>query len=184
VGAGALFGVPTGFIAVSIGSTIGACAAFLTGRFLARNWVAGRVARNRKFTAIDNAVGKKGFKIVLLTRISPVFPFNVLNYAFGLTKVDFWKYALATWIGMTPGTFLFVYFGAAAGTLAKAAAEDREFSAGEQWMFWVGLVLAVIIVYWVTRVARHALAEATDEEVIDEDMGSILDGGKPDSRAS
>jgi len=119
LGAGALFGVVQGTIVVSIGSTLGAAAAFLAGRFLARDWVAHKVEGNRTFRTIDGAVGNQGFKIVFLTRLSPVFPFNLLNYAFGLTSVRFRDYFLASWIGMFPATVLFVYLGAAVGELAR-----------------------------------------------------------------
>jgi pyruvate/2-oxoglutarate dehydrogenase complex dihydrolipoamide dehydrogenase (E3) component len=91
-------------------------------RTVARKWIAGKVAKNVKFAAIDEAVAQQGFKIVLLTRLSPVFPFNMLNYAFGLTKKSFWKYALASWIGMIPGTIVYVYFGAGLRSLADVAA--------------------------------------------------------------
>jgi uncharacterized membrane protein YdjX (TVP38/TMEM64 family) len=140
LGAGFLFEVIVGTITVSIGSTLGACAAFLVGRTIARNWISKKVAANEKFAAIDDAVGRQGFKIVLLTRLSPVFPFNLLNYAFGLTKVSFWKYALASWIGMLPGTVMYVYFGAGLRSLADVATGDVEtgvagkiFSSGSAW---------------------------------------------------
>ena len=103
LGAGFLFGVPLGLLSAWTGATLGACAAFLVGRTLARDWVAGKVSGNPKFTAVDEAVGREGFKIVLLLRLSPVFPFNFLNYALGMTKVSFGKYALASFIGMLPG---------------------------------------------------------------------------------
>ena len=118
LGAGLLFGLIGGVITVSVGSTLGACAAFWIGRTVARNWISGKVATNDKFAAIDQAVAHQGFKIVLLTRLSPIFPFNMLNYAFGLTKIPFWKYAVGSWIGMIPGTVMYVYFGAALQSFA------------------------------------------------------------------
>ncbi len=95
LGAGFLFGVPVGLLSAWIGATLGACVAFLVGRTLARDWVALKVSGNPKFEAVDEAVGREGFKIVLLLRLSPVFPFNFLNYALGVTKVSFGRYALA-----------------------------------------------------------------------------------------
>ena len=103
IGAGFLFKLALGTATVSVGATLGACAAFWVGRTVARGWVAKKIGGNAKFAAIDEAVGREGFKIVLLTRLSPVFPFNLLNYAFGLTRVRFRSYALASWIGMLPG---------------------------------------------------------------------------------
>ncbi len=93
LGAGFLFGVPIGLLSAWAGATVGACAAFLVGRTVAREWIARKVAQNPKFFAVDEAVGREGFKIVLLLRLSPVFPFNFLNYALGLTKVSFRQYA-------------------------------------------------------------------------------------------
>lgn len=164
LGTGALFGVVTGTIVVSIGSTIGACVSFLVGRFFARQWVEKKVAGNAKFAAIDEAVGTQGFKIVFLTRLSPVFPFNLLNYAYGLTQVRFWHYALASWVGMLPGTLMYVYLGSAAGSLAGAAAGTVEKTPAQQVLFWVGLVATVVVATLVTRIARKALVEATREE--------------------
>ncbi len=163
LGAGFLFGVVGGTILVSIASTLGACAAFLIGRFVARGWVERRVAGNRKFQAVDEAVGREGFKIVLLVRLSPLFPFNLQNYGFGLTGVRFWKYALASWIGMLPGTVMYVYFGAGLGSLAKAAAGEVQQTAAQRIAFWVGLVVAITVALFVARIARNALKKAVAE---------------------
>src|SRR6266853_3300553 len=121
IGAGVIFGVVRGSIYVSIAATLGATAAFLVGRYFARDWIAKKLEGNAKFKAIDEAVGREGWKIVLLTRLSPVFPFNLLNYAYGLTRVRLRDYFFASWIGMIPGTILFVYIGSLSGDLARAA---------------------------------------------------------------
>lgn len=157
LGAGAIFDVVLGTITVSIASTLGATAAFLVGRFLARDWVSARVLARPRFAAIDRAVGKQGFKIVLLTRLSPIFPFAWLNYGYGLTDVPLWKYVLASWIGMLPGTVMFVYLGSLLG-LAASGARDKE--PGEWALYGVGLAATIAVAVVVTRVARKALAEA------------------------
>jgi pyruvate/2-oxoglutarate dehydrogenase complex dihydrolipoamide dehydrogenase (E3) component/uncharacterized membrane protein YdjX (TVP38/TMEM64 family) len=159
LGAGFLFKAVLGTITVSIGATAGACAAFLVGRTVARQWIARKIEGNRKFAAIDEAVGQEGFKIVLLTRLSPVFPFNLLNYAFGLTQVPFWKYALASWIGMLPGTIMYVYFGTGLRSLADAAAGVETGRTGQVFMV-IGLALAIAVAVIVTQVARRALDRA------------------------
>lgn len=157
--AGFLFGVVAGSVVVSIGSTLGASAAFLVGRYLARDKIEGKVAGKPKFKAIDEAVGRQGFKIVLLTRLSPVFPFNLLNYAFGLTRVRFWTYAAASWIGMMPGTVLYVYLGSTAKDLTQV------FSGGvaggmEQRIFKIaGLLATVAVTVYITTIARRALRQ-------------------------
>jgi len=160
LGAGFIFKLLVGTITASIGSTLGACAAFLVGRTVGRDWVAKKVAKNEKFTAIDNAVGQEGFKIVLLIRLSPVFPFNLLNYAFGLTKVSFAKYALGSWIGMLPGTIMYAYFGAGLRSLADAAAGKVETGVTGQIFFWFGLAATIAVTVLVTHIARKALKQA------------------------
>jgi len=157
LGAGAIFGVALGTITVSLASTLGATAAFLVGRFLARDWVAGKVLARPRFAAIDEAVGTQGFKIVLLTRLSPIFPFAWLNYGYGLTDVPLWKYFFASWVGMFPGTVMFVYIGSLLGLAAGGA---RERTTGEWVLYGVGLAATVAVAVLVTRVARKALAEA------------------------
>lgn len=158
LGAGVVFGVIKGSIAVSIGSTLGATAAFLVGRYLARGWVSKKIAGNDKFKAIDEAVAREGWKIVLLTRLSPVFPFNLLNYGFGLTKVPLKHYILASWTGMMPGTVMYVYIGSLAGDLATLGTGQRTRSAGEWVLYGVGLLATIAVTVFVTRIAKRALA--------------------------
>lgn len=157
VGAGAVFGVVKGSILVSISATLGATAAFLVGRYLARNWVAARIEGKPRFRAIDEAVAREGWKIVGLTRLSPIFPFNLLNYAFGLTRVSLRHYVLASWIGMMPGTVLYVYFGSLAGDLASLGAGRAARTPAEWGLYAVGLVATVAVTVYVTRIARRAL---------------------------
>lgn len=153
VGAGALFGVVKGSILVSISSTLGAIAACLVGRYFARDWVAKRIEGNSKFTAIDQAVAKEGWKIVGLVRLSPVFPFSLMNYAFGLTRVSLRDYALASWIGMMPGTVMYVYF----GSLAHAGAQH---TTTLQWILrGIGLAATIVVTVMLTRIAKKALAK-------------------------
>jgi uncharacterized membrane protein YdjX (TVP38/TMEM64 family) len=167
LGAGFLFGVPVGLLSAWTGATLGACAAFLVGRTLARDWVARKVSGNPKFAAVDEAVGREGFKIVLLLRLSPLFPFNFLNYALGLTKVSFWQYALASLIGMLPGGLMYVYFGSAARSLADVAAGKVEGGWAEQIFFWTGLAATVIVAGFVTRLARKSLQEAEKAQAME-----------------
>ena len=159
LGAGAVFGVALGSVYVSIASTLGATAAFLVGRYLARDWVAKKVEGNASFAAIDRAVADEGWKIVGLTRLSPAFPFSLLNYAFGLTQVSLRDYVLASWIGMMPGTVMYVYV----GSLARAAG-DRARTPAEWVLYGIGLVATIAVTVVVTRLARRALAKRTAPE--------------------
>lgn len=159
LGAGFVFGVVKGTLIVSLGSTAGAAAAFLVGRSIARGWVARQLAGRPKMAAIARGVETDGFKIVLLTRLSPVLPFNMLNYAFGVTAVPFRKYILASWIGMLPGTLMYVYLGSAANSLAALVSGDQPRSTGQQVLFALGLAATVAATLIVTRTARRALNE-------------------------
>jgi uncharacterized membrane protein YdjX (TVP38/TMEM64 family) len=157
LGAGFVFGVVRGSVLVSISATLGATAAFLVGRYLARDWVGAKIAGNEKFRAVDEAVAREGWKIVGLTRLSPAFPFNLLNYAFGVTRVSLRDYFFASWIGMLPGTVMYVYIGSLAGDLATLGAGDRQRSAAEWALYVVGLVATIAVTVYVTRLARRAL---------------------------
>jgi uncharacterized membrane protein YdjX (TVP38/TMEM64 family) len=160
LGAGAVFGLVTGTIAVSIGATLGATAAFLVGRHLARDAVARRLEAYPAFAAIDAAVAREGWKIVGLTRLSPVFPFVLLNYAFGLTRVPLRQYVLASWIGMLPGIVTYVYLGSVAGNLAGLS-PGRARTPAEWGLSLIGLAATLAVTLHVTRLARGALRRRT-----------------------
>jgi len=161
VGAGFLYGVPLGFLIVWISNTLGACAAFAVGRTIARDWVARRVARHEKFASLDEAIGEQGFRIVLLTRLSPAFPFGFLNYAFSVSRVSFRPYALASCLGLIPGVLVFVYIGASLRPLATAIAaieDPTPAPIAHQVFFWFGLASTIVLAVVLTHIAREALA--------------------------
>ncbi|MDJ0697197.1 TVP38/TMEM64 family protein [Mastigocoleus sp. MO_188.B34] len=169
VGGGFVFGIFFGSLYVLIGATLGATAAFLVGRYLARGWVANKIAGNRKFAAIDRAVGREGLKIVFLTRLSPVFPFVFLNYAYGLTGVSLKDYFFAS-IGMLPGTIMYVYFGSLASDLATiGAGEQPENSAIKLIINIIAFIATVAVTLYVTKIAKKALdEEISQDQVADE----------------
>src|ERR671937_1954472 len=156
IGAGFAFDLWKGFLAVSAGATLGAALAFLVARFVARDKIEAIAKRNQKFRNIDNAIGKQGPKLIFLLRLSPVIPFNLSNYFYGLTSVKFWPYVLASWIGMIPGTFLYVYIGTAGKAAVAAAAGGEAVKHG--WHYWtflsVGFAATIIATMWVTKIAR------------------------------
>ncbi len=164
LGAGGVFGPWWGTVWVSIGATTGAMLSFLVGRFLAREWVARRIEKNPRFAAIDAAVGREGWRVVLLLRLSPVVPFNLLNYALGLTRVGWKEYLLASWVGMLPGTVLYVYLGSVIGLAAASerAGEGRVQTPAERLFFWIGLVVTAASAVYITRIARRSLARRLD----------------------
>lgn len=158
LGAGAVYGVVEGSAIVSVAATLGATAAFLVGRYLARGRVARMIEGNDRFRAIDRAVGREGWKIVGLTRLSPAFPFNLLNYAYGITSVSLRDYFLASWVGMLPGTVMYVYLGSLAGSLATLDGQGGGRTTAQWALYVVGLLATVAVTVYVTRIARAALA--------------------------
>lgn len=169
LGAGVLFQpVWYGFIIVSIASTLAATFSFLIGRYLAQGWVSKQIDKQPKFKAIDKAVAKEGWKIVGLTRLSPIFPFVFLNYAFGLTKVSLRDYVIASWIGMMPGTVMYVYLGSLAGNLATLGSGDTPENQMAQWTLRIiGLLATVGVTVYVTKIAQKALNEQIEDESIE-----------------
>lgn len=157
IGAGLFFGTAWGLLAAWSGASVGAALAFLVARYLARAQVESWTRRNPRFEAIDRAIGEKGWKIVALTRLSPVFPFNALNYAYGVTRVRLLDYAAASWLAMLPGTLLYVYIGslgrAGAAALAGSEAESYRLALNV-----LGLLATAAVTVLVTRLARRAVA--------------------------
>jgi uncharacterized membrane protein YdjX (TVP38/TMEM64 family) len=161
--AGALFGLSTGTMVVSLGSTTGAALAFLISRYLARVRVARYIKRYPRFEAVDRAVSAGGWKIVALLRLSPAVPFNVQNYLYGLTGIRFWTCVLTSWLTMLPGTFLYVYLGYAGRTGLEATAGAEWARSPAEWaMLAVGLLATVTVTVYVTRLARRLLRERGD----------------------
>ena len=144
-----LWGVP-----LVLGSaTLAACVAFLIGRHLARDRVVKLVDRDDRLAALKSAVDKEGWKVVGLMRLSPVFPFGLQNYLFGITGIPLLPYALATFVGIIPGTALYVYLGA----IGKAGGGGPA-----QWAFLIaGLIATAVVVWLVTKRAKAALADIT-----------------------
>ena len=158
--AGAAFGLLAGFPSVLLGATSGAALAFLVSRHLARRRVESWIQSKPRFSAVDQAVAKEGWKIVFLTRLSPIFPFNFQNYAYGLTKISFWHYTLASLVGMIPGTFMYVYIGSLGRSSLEAAAGSEGIATLRLVLQIVGLAATVIVTIFITRIATKALREA------------------------
>ena len=163
LGAGTLFGLKTGFIVVVVGANLGALCSFLLARTFLREKVARWARENSKFRFLDEAIGRQGFKMVLLTRLSPIFPFILLNYFLGLTAVRTGAYVLANLIGMLPAMFLLVYIGAAARDAIEGPT-DTSADFYQQILKYVGLLATIAVVVMVTRIARRALREAEQSQ--------------------
>ncbi|MBS9387848.1 MAG: TVP38/TMEM64 family protein [Dolichospermum sp. WA123] len=159
LGAGVIFGVTWGSIYVFIGATLGAIAAFLVGRYLAQGWVKEKISSYKKFAIIDKAVSKEGLKIVLLVRLSPLFPFNLLNYAFGITSVSFQDYLIGS-VGMIPGTIMYVYFGSLVGDIALIGSKNQPVNIILHWVIQImGLIATIAVTVYVTKIAKKALED-------------------------
>ena len=150
--AGAVFGVAKGVALVSLGSTLAAAISFLLGRFVLRGWIEKKLAHKPAFKAIDEAVAREGWKMVLLLRLSPVFPFTLLNYGLGLTRIGFWPAVLASWVGMLPGTILYVYL----GSIAQVA--TGETTTAQKILYGVGLLATLVVTIWITKITKKALS--------------------------
>jgi uncharacterized membrane protein YdjX (TVP38/TMEM64 family) len=161
--AGFAYGPVQGTLLVMVASMLGATAAFVLGRTVLRGRIERRLAGHPRFAAVDRAVAAQGFKVVLLLRLSPLFPFNVLNYALGLTRVPLRTYALASLLGMFPGTLLYVYLGSLVTSAAQLASGQRpQGGPYGQLLFWGGLVATVLATVLITRTARRALQQTLD----------------------
>jgi len=171
--AGFAWGPLWGFLLVSPVSVVGATLAFLLGRTAFRARVARRVARSPRLQAVDRAVEEQGGTLVFLLRLSPVMPFNFLNYAVGLTRIGVGRFALASWLGMMPGTLLYAYLGSTLPALGDAVAPGSEADTLKHALFWGGLVTTVVATVFVTRVAHRALSARVDlpVEVAERDAG-------------
>ncbi|MEI6442655.1 MAG: TVP38/TMEM64 family protein [Nostocales cyanobacterium ELA583] len=159
LGAGVIFSITWGSLYVFIGATLGATAAFLIGRYLAKGWVKEKISSYKKFATIDQAVSKKGLKIVLLMRLSPLFPFNLLNYALGITSVSFSDYFLGS-VGMIPGTIMYVYLGSLAGDIALISSKNQPSNMILHWVIQlIGFIATIAVTVYVTKIAKKALEE-------------------------
>jgi uncharacterized membrane protein YdjX (TVP38/TMEM64 family) len=165
LGAGFAYGPVLGLLLASPVSVVAATAAFVLGRSVARGWVARKVAGDPRFAAIDHAVGESGFRIVFLLRLSPLVPFNLLNFTLGLTRVRLRDYVAASILGMFPGTLLYVYLGSLV-TSASELAAGRHGDAGGlgRALYVLGLVATVAATVVITRIARRALARALEHK--------------------
>jgi uncharacterized membrane protein YdjX (TVP38/TMEM64 family) len=156
--AGALFGLVRGTLYAWTGATLGACAAFLVARYGARGWVERKLEGKPRFQELDRSIGRDGGKIVALLRLAPVFPFVLLNYALGLTRVRFAHYAWACF-AMLPGTLLYVYYGYVGRQALAGGAAGR--TVWDWVLLAVGLVAVAAVTVIITRKARRALAAET-----------------------
>ncbi|MGP1371559.1 MAG: TVP38/TMEM64 family protein [Almyronema sp.] len=156
--AGTVFGLLNGVLSASVADTIGAIACFVLGRTLIRRQVKAWIGQNSQFDRLDQAVAKKGWKILLLSRLAPMIPSNVLNYGFSLTQVKFWQYLLCTWVGMLPVLSFYVYIGYFGMSLL-----GRDTKPGVLVLQIGGLLAAIAAAIYTTRLAQKALSNDAEK---------------------
>jgi uncharacterized membrane protein YdjX (TVP38/TMEM64 family) len=154
---GAVYGFWGGTVLVLIGNGFGSLFSLLITRYLLRDWVKKKISKNKKMRAIEDAVAADGWRIVCLTRLSPIMPFSLINYALGLTKISAAKFLFATEVGAIPSTCVYVYFGTLIGNLTRIGPDLRHHQSLE-WIFQgVGLLITIGATIYVTRVASQAV---------------------------
>ena len=151
--AGALFGFGKGLIFVSIGSTLGASCAFMVSRYLIRKSIEKRVLKNKKFQSIDNEIDEQGWKIVILARLSPIIPFFLLNYALGITKIRFIHFIFASWVGMIPGTTVYVLLGTMGGAFINGKKSSFEWL-----LLGMGLIATILVTLLISKIIKKSQA--------------------------
>jgi uncharacterized membrane protein YdjX (TVP38/TMEM64 family) len=159
---GFMFGMAKGIAAASLGATLGAAAAFLVSRAIGRPWLERRLMTHPRIFAVDRAISSQGFKIVFLTRLCTLFPYDLMSYVFGLSEVPFGSYVLATWLGRLPEIVLWAYLGSNAKNLSDLVAGKIQTGIGVQILLWLGLAAMLAVVIIVVQVARGALDQAVN----------------------
>ncbi len=163
LGGGVIFGIFWGSIYVFFASTLGAIIAFAIGRYISRDWVCKKLNQHPKFQVFEQAVVQEGFKIVFLTRLCPLFPFNLLNYAFGVMQVSLKNYIFGS-LGMIPGTIMYVYIGSLIGDIALIGTSQQPTSLAIELTKWIIKIVALIatatVTIYITRLAKKALEQS------------------------
>jgi uncharacterized membrane protein YdjX (TVP38/TMEM64 family) len=165
LGAGFVYGIAWGTVICSLGLTLGSTTSFLVSRTLARGWMEHKIGSRPNFVAIDRMVGRRGFRIVLLVRLSPLFPIDLTNYALGLTRIPLGQYVMATWLGKLPGGLVCAYVGSAAKSATELAAGRLQVGVAEEVVFALGLVVTIVAVVVLTQMARRAIGDAIEKEI-------------------
>lgn len=192
--AGAVFGMVAGTALVWVGSSVGQTIAFVIGRYLLRELVVQYLTKQfPKWTAIDKALETEGWKLVTLLRLSPIAPWNVLNYALSVTAVPLAAYFLASALAILPYLLLFVYFGSLARNLADIFTGKAGLGTNGTIVFAViSGVLMVVIVWYTTHLSRKAISnalltggdEVAIETVADTEVAELLRVNSSDALAA
>lgn len=155
--AGAVYGFWVGTLLVLAGNGLGSLLCLLLTRYLFRGWASRQLEKSKRLKVMADAVQHDGWKIVFLTRLSPMMPFSLINYALGLTKLSAWRFFLATEVGSIPAIAIYVYMGTLMGSLAKVRTDMRSHGP-EHWMIQgAGLVVTIAVTFYITHLASKSL---------------------------
>jgi len=164
LGAGAIYGFWIGTLIVTISSAVGAAASFLIARYLAHGWIQRKLGHTRRFHALERAVGKEGWKIILISRISPIVPHSLVSYAAGLTNISFWRFTIASFLGFLPLSAAYAYIGALLGDALRVHASLAPHDP-VSWTFYIaGLIVTIVVVILVARAATKAWKQYVPEK--------------------
>jgi uncharacterized membrane protein YdjX (TVP38/TMEM64 family) len=167
-GAGAVYGFWGGTLLVSVASVGGALANFLSTRYLLRGWMERRFVKSKKFHALNHVATKDAWRMIILTRISPILPHSLVSCAFGLSRINFSRYIVASWLGFLPISAAYAYSGAVIGAAAKGGINQGPWA----WaLYALELAFTIAVTIWITRAAQKAL-RAVAPEVVEEEKNS------------
>lgn len=164
LGSGFLFGVVVGSTVIILATTLGAAIAFLIARYFFNDGVTNYLRHHERLAVIQRELAGQGWKVVMLTRLVPFFPFKLSNYFFGVTDFTFRGFVLGTFLGIIPYSVLNVYIGSLASDLANIGHGERSRTTLEWIVYALGFLAALIAVFQLTRIARQALAKYIDQD--------------------
>ncbi|MEO8205401.1 MAG: TVP38/TMEM64 family protein [Chthoniobacterales bacterium] len=172
VGAGAVYGFWFGALLVTISNTVGAIINFMTSRYLARSFVARKLKQSRKMQTFEKALDARGWQIILLSRVSPIVPHSLVSYAAGLTRMSFWRFTLASWIGFIPISVAYSYVGAVLGRVARTTAGVSSHDPLLWFFYALGAIATIGVTVFVSKAATSALRECMTSEKEETDSPS------------
>jgi len=162
LGAGAVYGFWGGVTLVLLGHGLGSLLSFLIARYLLRGWMEKRLGHNKRVRAVAKAVERDGWKIVFLTRLSPVMPFSLINYSLGLSRISVTRFLMATELGAVPSTCAYVFVGKLIGNLTRIGPDLQHHRALEWWAWGAGLAVTIAATIYVSIMASRALNQHMD----------------------
>ena len=174
IGGGFFFGLWWGFFIILVGNVMGAAIAFYLSRWIGRSWLRGKLRRNATLVALEPAVEREGWKIILLSQLHPLFPTSLLNYLYGLTNIRFRTCILWVAIGQAPGLFLYAYVGTLSQlglNLLRGKSHPRMI---EYWVWGGGFLISVVILMLLGRISLRVMQEAESKANQEKETSEVI----------